>query len=264
MTVADKIGQLNIPVCLPQELLGDSTDPTGTVANREAYVRGRTVVGTGAGQLRLGPGGGFFGLVNQTLSGSVEVPHPLTPREQAEQHNRLQRLARDTRLGIPLLEISEGTHGSVGPGSTMFPEGPALGATFDPELIGQVYAAVAREARAVGIHALSTITAALVSQKALFQRRGRIVLHSDRLVLTDWSDTSPLVLTRADITAAETRFTDLYGRFLGGLLNAGKPLILSTAAPSPGDIYLLINRREFMETTDDRQWEKRINDWRTG
>ncbi|MEU6193841.1 glycoside hydrolase family 3 C-terminal domain-containing protein [Streptomyces sp. NPDC047061] len=161
MTLADKIAQLNIPVCLPQELLGDSTDPTGTAANREAYVRGRTVVGTGAGQLRLGPGGGFFGLVNQTLSGSVEVPHVLTPREQAEQHNRLQRLARDTRLGIPLLEISEGTHGSVGPGSTIFPEGPALGATFAPELIGQVYAAVAREARAVGIHALSTITAEL-------------------------------------------------------------------------------------------------------
>ncbi|MFF7473229.1 glycoside hydrolase family 3 C-terminal domain-containing protein [Streptomyces sp. NPDC008092] len=161
MTTADKIAQLNMPVCLPQELLGDSTDPTGTAEHREAYVRGRTVVGTGAGQLRLGPGGGFFGLVNQTLSGSVEVPHPLTPREQAEQHNRLQRLARDTGLGIPLLQISEGTHGSVGPGSTIFPEGLALGATFDPELIGQVYAAVAREARAVGIHALSTITAEL-------------------------------------------------------------------------------------------------------
>ncbi|MER5789081.1 hypothetical protein [Streptomyces sp. NPDC001980] len=106
--------------------------------------------------------------------------------------------------------------------------------------------------------------AALVSQKALFQRRGRIVLHPDRLVLTDWSDTGSLVLTRTDITAAETRFTELYGRFLGGLLNAGKPLILTTAAPSPGDIYLLVNRREFMETTDDRQWEKRINDWLIG
>ncbi|MFD3586717.1 glycoside hydrolase family 3 C-terminal domain-containing protein [Streptomyces sp. NPDC058683] len=161
MTLADKIAQLNIPVCLPQELLGDSTDPTGTPENREAYVRGRTVVGTGRRQLTLGPGGGFFGLVNQSLSGSIEVPHPLTPREQAEQHNRLQRLARDTRLGIPLLQISEGTHGSVGPGATIFPEGLALGATFAPDLVGQVYAAVARESRAVGIHALSTITAEL-------------------------------------------------------------------------------------------------------
>jgi hypothetical protein len=108
--------------------------------------------------------------------------------------------------------------------------------------------------------------AALVSQKALFQRRGRIVLRPDRLVLTNWSDTGSLVLARTDITAAETRFTDLYGRFMGGLLNAGKPLILTTtaAAPSPGDIYLLVNRREFMETTDDRQWEKRINDWLNG
>ncbi|MEU9340649.1 hypothetical protein AB0D74_05425 [Streptomyces sp. NPDC048278] len=106
--------------------------------------------------------------------------------------------------------------------------------------------------------------AALVSQKALFQRRGRILLHPDRLVLTGWSDTGSLVLTRTDITTAETRYTDLYGRFLGGLLNAGKPLILTTATPSRGEIYLLVNRREFMETTDDRQWEKHINDWLAG
>ncbi|MEW1772801.1 hypothetical protein [Streptomyces sp. NPDC086777] len=106
--------------------------------------------------------------------------------------------------------------------------------------------------------------AALVSQRALFQRRGRIVLHPDRLVLTNWSDTGSLVLVRTDITAAETRFTDLYGRFVGGLLNAGKPLVLTVTAPSPGDLYLPVNRREFMETTDDRQWEKRINEWLNG
>ncbi|RPF34629.1 glycoside hydrolase family 3 C-terminal domain-containing protein [Streptomyces sp. TLI_185] len=161
MSVADKIAQLNIPVCLPQELLGDSTDPTGTREHREAYVRGETVVGEKADRITLGPGGGLFGLVNQSLSGSVPVPHPLSPRQQALQHNHLQRLARANPLGIPLLQISEGTHGSVGPGSTIFPEGLALGATFDPRLIGRVYGAVAREARAVGIHALSTIMAEL-------------------------------------------------------------------------------------------------------
>ncbi|MGW4905152.1 hypothetical protein [Streptomyces sp. NPDC004270] len=106
--------------------------------------------------------------------------------------------------------------------------------------------------------------AAVISQKALFQRRGRIVLHPDELVLTNWSEAGSLVLTRADITTAETRFTDLYGRFIGGLLNAGKPLVLTTASPSADEIYLLINRREFMETTDDREWEKRINTWRNG
>ncbi|MEV4754557.1 hypothetical protein AB0J86_05490 [Micromonospora sp. NPDC049559] len=104
--------------------------------------------------------------------------------------------------------------------------------------------------------------AAGVSQKVLFRRRGRIALYPDRLVLTDWSDTGDLTLTRTDITAAQTRFTKLYGRFIGGLLNAGKPLILTTTNPFAGEIYLLINRHEFMETTDDRKWEKRINDWR--
>ncbi|GAB3422077.1 hypothetical protein [Flindersiella endophytica] len=102
--------------------------------------------------------------------------------------------------------------------------------------------------------------AAGISQKVLFQRRGRTVLHADRLVLTNWFGTGDLTLTRSDVTVAEARFTKLYGRFVGGLLNAGKPLILTTAPV--GVIYLLVNRREFMETTDDRAWEERLNGWR--
>jgi len=101
--------------------------------------------------------------------------------------------------------------------------------------------------------------AAGVSQKVLFQRRGDISLYPDRLVLDGWTDSGDLVLTRPEITSVETRFTELYGRFIGGLLNAGKPLILRTA--DAGEIYLLINRKEFMETTDDRQWEKLIKTW---
>ena len=101
--------------------------------------------------------------------------------------------------------------------------------------------------------------AAGVSQKALFLRRGDIALYPDRLVLAGWADSGDLVLTRSDISSAETRFTELYGRFIGGLLNAGKPLILRTS--TAGEIYLLINRKESMETTDDRQWEKLIKAW---
>ncbi|MFG2463115.1 hypothetical protein ACGFWE_39525 [Streptomyces sp. NPDC048523] len=51
----------------------------------------------------------------------------------------------------------------------------------------------------------ATKLAAGISQRTLFQRRGRIMLHSDLLVLTGWSDDGDLSLTRADITAAETR-----------------------------------------------------------
>lgn len=98
-----------------------------------------------------------------------------------------------------------------------------------------------------------------VSQKALFLRRGRIALYEDRLVLGEWGEAGDLVLRRADITSVEVRFTDLYGRFIGGLLNAGKPLILGTVPA--GEIYLLIDRKEFMETTDDRAWAARIEAW---
>ncbi|MFF7135514.1 hypothetical protein ACFZBZ_24550 [Streptomyces sp. NPDC008196] len=106
--------------------------------------------------------------------------------------------------------------------------------------------------------------AAGISQKTLFQRRGRIILHPDLLVLTGWSPNGDLTLTRTDITTAETRFTHLYGRFLGGLLNAGRPLILHTIHASADEVYLLINHRDFLETTDDRAWQKRIDRWRRG
>ncbi|HEY4022031.1 MAG TPA: hypothetical protein VGM75_25320 [Pseudonocardiaceae bacterium] len=100
--------------------------------------------------------------------------------------------------------------------------------------------------------------AAGVSQKALFQRRGDIELYPDRLVLHQWGDAGDLVLHRPDIRSVRTEFTELYGRFIGGLLNAGKPLIMDTIG---GELYLLINRKEFMETTDDRRWAKLVTDW---
>ena len=43
------------------------------------------------------------------------------------------------------------------PGATVFPEGLAIGSTFDMPLVRSIYAAAAEEARAVGIHALSTL-----------------------------------------------------------------------------------------------------------
>jgi hypothetical protein len=100
--------------------------------------------------------------------------------------------------------------------------------------------------------------AAGVSQKALFQRRGTISLFQDKLVIGQWSDSGDLVLSKDDIKAVRLEYTDLYGRFIGGLLNAGKPLILET---SHGELYLLINRKEIMESTDDKRWYQLIEKW---
>ena len=103
--------------------------------------------------------------------------------------------------------------------------------------------------------------AAGVDQKVLFQRRGRITLTATQLLLEGWADGGDLVLRPADVTGVENRFTDLYGRFVGGLLNAGKPLILQTRI---GEIYLMVDHRTFMETTDNRRWAALIETWRRG
>ena len=143
MTLEEKIGQLNVPV--PGFFIGGTGSPTGvptTSDEIDAFVTGEHVP-------YLGPGGGFFGMC---MSGELSVP------EQATRYARLQQLAKQqTRLGIPLLNIAEGYHGVLAPGHTVFPEGLALGSSWDPPLLRRVYAAVAREAAAVGVHLLSTI-----------------------------------------------------------------------------------------------------------
>jgi hypothetical protein len=104
--------------------------------------------------------------------------------------------------------------------------------------------------------------AAGVDQKVLFPRRGTITLFPDRLVLSGWNDGGDLVLRPADVVSIENRFTDLYGRFLGGLLNAGKPLVVQ--ARTVGEIYLMIDHKTFMETTDNRRWAGLLDSWRHG
>lgn len=59
-----------------------------------------------------------------------------------------------TRLGIPALHMTDGPAGiRTGP-ATSFPAGVALAASFDPELVEQVGAAIAREAKAQGKNVL--------------------------------------------------------------------------------------------------------------
>ncbi|MDZ7371638.1 MAG: glycoside hydrolase family 3 C-terminal domain-containing protein, partial [candidate division KSB1 bacterium] len=140
MTPAEKVGQMNMP-CVYEEALGGSE--AEKVVGVQEFARGIHLVG-------LGPGGGFFTLPNTLLHQG--------PRRQAEFINRLQRIAvEETRLGIPLLITEEGTHGLMCAGATIFPEGPALGSTWNLELIHSIYSAAAAEARAVGVHQLFTL-----------------------------------------------------------------------------------------------------------
>src|SRR6266568_5738914 len=140
MTLKEKVGQLNLP-CVYVDQLGKTIPEKLQACKRFA---------AGSYTDEIGPGSGFFTLADTILHEGTE--------QQVEYFNALQKIAlTQTRLKIPLLEDEEGTHGAMFPGATVFPEGLALGSTFDMPLVQSVYAASAQEARTVGIHVLSTL-----------------------------------------------------------------------------------------------------------
>jgi beta-glucosidase len=140
MTLKEKVGQLNLP-CVYVDALGQDIPSKLEACKRFA---------AGTYTQEIGPGCGFFTLANEIL-------HTGT-RQQAEYFNALQKIAlTGTRLKVPLLEDEEGTHGAMFPGATIFPEGLSIGSSFDADLVNSIYSAAAAEARAVGIHMLSTL-----------------------------------------------------------------------------------------------------------
>jgi beta-glucosidase len=140
MTLKEKVGQLNLP-CVYVNQLGHDI-PSKLEACRKFAAGNYTQ--------EIGPASGFFTLANEILRDGA--------RQQAEYFNELQKIALTrTRLKIPVMEDEEGTHGAMFPGGTVFPEGLAVGSSFDLDLVKAIYAAAAAEARAVGIHMLSTL-----------------------------------------------------------------------------------------------------------
>ena len=77
----------------------------------------------------------------------------LNPPLAAEAANALQRYAIEhSRLGIPLFLAEEAPHGHMAIGTTVFPTGLAMAATWSPELIEQAGKVIAKEIRAQGAH----------------------------------------------------------------------------------------------------------------
>ena len=145
MTLKEKVGQLNQPCVYVNEL--GKTIPAKLDACRKFTA--------GTYTTEVGPAGGFFTLANTTLREGT--------RQQAEYFNELQKIAlTQTRLKVPLMQDEEGTHGLMCSGGTVFPEGLAIGSSFDMDLVNAIYVAAAKEARAEGIHMLSTLVMEVV------------------------------------------------------------------------------------------------------
>lgn len=66
--------------------------------------------------------------------------------------NKMQRhITQNTRLGIPILFVSESLHGLFADGAAVFPQSISMGATFNPQMMEEIAAVIGREARAMGI-----------------------------------------------------------------------------------------------------------------
>ena len=156
MTLQEKVGQMNIP-CVYKKRIGwgievgeISIHTKMTLEQRKIQMDGCKKFAEGIHNNVIGPGGGFF-----TLSDRIVYEGT---RRQAEFLNELQKIAVEkTRLKIPVLQIEEGTHGLMCSGGTIFPEGLALGSTWNLDLIKRIYSASAKEARAIGVHVLCTL-----------------------------------------------------------------------------------------------------------
>ena len=157
MTLEEKVGQMNIPTCYSTELgwglnsdapyLWDMKD---TKEVRDKQLDGCRKWAEGTHNTVFGPGGGFFTLSDRLIYEG--------PERQAKIMNELQKIAIEkTRLGIPLFQIEEGTHGLMCPGGTIFPEGLAIGSTWNKNLVRQIYTVAAKEGKSIGVHGLCTL-----------------------------------------------------------------------------------------------------------
>jgi beta-glucosidase len=137
MTLEEKLGQLNMPY---HRMM--AKDLSARIDAVRKFAEGKFVP-------NIGPAGGFWAPTLMFEGG---------PRPQAEFLNELQKIAFEkNRLKIPLLFMEEGTHGVLTPGATVFPEGLAIGSTWNPELVRQIYSVAGREGRTRGVHFLGTL-----------------------------------------------------------------------------------------------------------
>lgn len=78
---------------------------------------------------------------------------PLNPTETVQLSNKIQKqFIEKTRLGIPVIFHEESLHGNQAQDATSFPSPLGLASSWNPELLSEVFSAVAKEVRTRGGH----------------------------------------------------------------------------------------------------------------
>jgi beta-glucosidase len=154
MTVDEKVAQLQSGIKFP------AVFPMGTSLFEKDGLNEAAV------QKAAGNGLGTYVFLDEFIGMSSGGP-----REGAVNRNLLQTwVMKNTRLGIPILFHGEALHGAVTKGATSFPQAVALGSTWDPDLLTEMFTTVAKEVRASG----NTLVLAPVLDLSRDPRYGRV------------------------------------------------------------------------------------------
>ncbi|HSF90643.1 MAG TPA: glycoside hydrolase family 3 N-terminal domain-containing protein, partial [Paracoccaceae bacterium] len=101
-------------------------------------------------------GGELENVLDQLRNGLGQITRPfgtraISPESGVRALNNLQKFfVEETRLGIPVLSHEECLSGTMAKGGTMFPSSLSYGATWNPDLIEKVGAAIGEELRSIG------------------------------------------------------------------------------------------------------------------
>lgn len=138
MTVEEKVGQLLCPLGWEMyEFRGDQVVPS----NKFKELIQKRCAGMLWATYRADP------WTKKTLANG------LNPLLAAKAGNALQRyVIKNTRLGIPLFLAEEAPHGHMAIGTTVFPTGIGMAATWSPQLIEKVGKVIGKEIRLQGGH----------------------------------------------------------------------------------------------------------------
>jgi beta-glucosidase len=151
MSLEEKVAQLGSRWALNDMQHSDQENGQGPVADQEAALNVAPMqdVFAASGTIPLEEAS-RHGLGHLTrVYGSV----PLTAVDGAADLVRQQRIVlENSRLGIPALVHEECLTGFTTYGATVYPAAIAWGATFDPDLVERMAAAIGRDMAAVGVH----------------------------------------------------------------------------------------------------------------
>ncbi len=143
--IADLIGRMTLDEKIAQIItMWDNKKEVFDAANEFDVARARAGFPNGIGQ--------FARPSDATGPGSPRETKGRDAAATVRLVNAMQRWAvEDTRLGIPIIFHEEGLHGYAAVGATSFPQSIAMASSWDPDLLRQVNAVIAREIRARGV-----------------------------------------------------------------------------------------------------------------